>query len=646
MNNHYKRRQRRLQIGGFILGLVLPFALFFGTGSSQKLLAAGPTTYPRNQALYVTALDGTKIAIDVWLPLNLSPKTKIPAIMRTTPYWRARDWVDKSLETDPTTAELSPLYKEDVDKFNKAGYAVVLVDQRGTGASFGNFPLYSSRNEIQDYDAVVNWIVAQHWSNRKVGSYGTSADGNTAEFLAVTKNPAVKAVVPRHIDFDPYAQTWIPGGLFAEYAQAKDNSAAVKFLNSNANGCGFPENESEPACQQYIQQTGNKGVKPVDADKDKRLLAAAVQQHASNFDIYAAAKQLKYRDDPFGPFSSFEDISLYNFKNDIDRSQVAIYSWASWLDAGTADGVLSHFMTLSNPQKAIIGAWSHGPYRQADPFLPPDTPLNPSQPEQLRDIINFFDTYLKDNQGQPRNLRREIKYYTLGEQKWKTTNVWPPVGVTNQTWYLAANGGLTTTYPTEKVGAQTSADAYTVNFEATTGQNTRWFQNFDALTYTDRAEEDQKLLTYTSAPLPSDMEITGHPVVTLYASSTAADGAFFVYLEDVDANGKVTYITEGELRPLHRKVSKQVPPYKIFGPYHSFKRKDAMPLVPGQVAELRFSLLPTSVLIKQGHRIRVAIAGHDKDSFDRYPAEGTPVISMQHNEFYASRINLPVMPRS
>jgi hypothetical protein len=55
------------------------------------------------------------------------------------------------------------------------------------------------------------------------------------------------------------------------------------------------------------------------------------------------------------------------------------------------------------------------------------------------------------------------------------------------------------------------------------------------------------------------VEITGHPVVTLYVTSTAKDGAFYVYLEDVDENGKVTYVTEGQLRPLHRKVSNEIP---------------------------------------------------------------------------------------
>ena len=70
-----------------------------------------------------------------------------------------------------------------------------------------------------------------------------------------------------------------------------------------------------------------------------------------------------------------------------------------------------------------------------------------------------------------------------------------------------------------------------------------------------------------------------------------------------------------------------------------------MPLVPGQVAELRFALQPISVWVKKGHRLRVAIAGHDKDTFIRIPAEGTPAIAVQRNSRALSLIELPVIKK-
>jgi predicted acyl esterase len=80
-------------------------------------------------------------------------------------------------------------------------------------------------------------------------------------------------------------------------------------------------------------------------------------------------------------------------------------------------------------------------------------------------------------------------------------------------------------------------------------------------------------------------------------------------------------------------------------PYHTFKEVDARPLVPGKVAELSFGLLPTSVLIRKGHRIQVSIAGHDAGTFVRVPAQGTPVITLERDKRRASYIDLPVVQR-
>jgi len=151
-------------------------------------------------------------------------------------------------------------------------------------------------------------------------------------------------------------------------------------------------------------------------------------------------------------------------------------------------------------------------------------------------------------------------------------------------------------------------------------------------------------LTYTSEPLSQDLEITGHPVIYLQMTSTETDGAVIVYVEDVAPDGTVTLLTEGELRLIHRKASTKKPPYPQFGPYHSFERKDALPMQPGKVAEIGFDLLPLSVQVKAGHALRVAIAGHDKDSFERVLEHATPTYEFYRNAELASFIDIPVVP--
>jgi len=140
------------------------------------------------------------------------------------------------------------------------------------------------------------------------------------------------------------------------------------------------------------------------------------------------------------------------------------------------------------------------------------------------------------------------------------------------------------------------------------------------------------------------MEVTGHPVVTLFVTSTATDGQVFVYLEEVDEASRVRYVTEGQLRALHRKLSTGRPPYKTVVPYRTFLRRDAKPLVAGQITQLTFDLFPTSYLFRKGRRVRIAIAGADKDHFD--PLAGPPpTVQFYRGGAYCSRIDLPLIPR-
>jgi predicted acyl esterase len=59
---------------------------------------------------------------------------------------------------------------------------------------------------------------------------------------------------------------------------------------------------------------------------------------------------------------------------------------------------------------------------------------------------------------------------------------------------------------------------------------------------------DAKGITYTSMPLTTNLELTGHPVVHLWVSSTTGDANFFAHLEDIASDGKVSIITDGRLK--------------------------------------------------------------------------------------------------
>jgi putative CocE/NonD family hydrolase len=477
----------------------------------------------------------------------------------------------------------------------------------------------------------VDWIIEQPWSNGKVGAYGISYEGNTAELLARLNHPAVKAVAPQYGDVDVYGGILMPGGVFNQwFIQSWDSF--TRGLDAN-DMCVFVEGTAT-TCEQA--RTLFTGVKRVDADTDGAQLAAAVAGR-SDAHVYEAAQAIVYRDDEWGSTErTMADMGLFSDKDAIERSNVPMYVWVSWIDNASIEGAIERYQGFSNPQKLIIGPWCHSGGCHVDPLLPADTPTDPSEMEQFEMLVAFFDAYLKDDTGQAPTF--DITYYTLGEGAWKTSETWPPEGFTPQQWYFGADGTLSGDAPVDEAGT----DEYTVDWTATTGDATRWHTGLmrNDVVYPDRAKEDEKLLTYTSAPMEADVEITGNPIITLYVASTETDGAFHVYLEDVAPDGRVTYITEGIMRGIHRAESSAGPE-----PRHSFERADAAPMVPGEVAEIRFNLYATSVLIEKGHRIRIAISGHDASVFARYPAEGTPVLTVQRNSMYPSHVELPMKTR-
>ncbi len=581
-----------------------------------------------NTSCYVPMRDGVPLAVDVLLPKNLPAGEKIPAILIYTRYWRLMElrapfkWF---LQPEQMSSRLAKL----VPYFTSHGYAIVLADVRGTGASFGVWQHPWTDESVEDARTVIDWIVAQPWSNGNVGGTGVSYVGTTTELLGALNHPAVKALLPMFNHPDAYIDVAFPGGVFNQ-----------RFIRDWSDLDWVLDQNRLPAALGAFAGILVKGVKPVAGAENE--LARAVQQHEANGKVFDLAQQVTFRDDrDNSQHMAIEDMTVHRYRAQIEKSGAAVMGWGSWLDAGTSDAILRRFATYPNATRAFIGAWEHGGLFNASPYRAANGEANPPIAIQLREMHKFFDAYLKGVDTGAQTEKR-LFYFTLGAEQWQSTTTWPPAGVAPQRWYLHAEHALAPDVPTQDEGA----DQFAVDFAASTGDLNRWWEIGGIVrkpvTYTNRAQAAHHLLTYTSAPLARDTEITGHAIVKLYVTSTETDGAFIVYLEDVDAQGNVTYITEGELRALHRRVASAPAPYQTFVPYHTFKAQDALPLVPGEIAELHFGLYPTSVLIRAGHRLRVGIAGHDAGTFPRIPATGTPTITVARNRGHASWIELPI----
>jgi putative CocE/NonD family hydrolase len=599
-----------------------------GPAPTSDAVASVPTPYdvgePRyadlaRRSFHIPMRDGVRIAVDLWLPEGLAEGTALPTIVHQTRYWRSAELVwPASVFFDAPPDPIAALVRH--------GYAWVSVDARGSGASFGTRPYPWSPDEVRDGSEVVDWIVSQPWSNGNVGTFGTSYDGTTAEFLVTTRHPAVLAAAPRFSLFDVYADISHPGGLHMNWFTEN-----WRDFNGSIDHNDVPDHMKE---LMGWRARLVRGVRPVDGPEGDALLEAAVKDHAANWDVHEDALKITYRDDGNQAGESSDIFSPFSYAEQVDASKAAVWSWSGWYDGGYAHAAIKRHLTLTGSKnRLILGPWDHGGGHQVIGARSVATDF-----DNLGQLLKFFDHHLA---GADTGLLEDkpVHYYTQVEGRWKEADAWPPAADPMRL-YLGPRGTLGPDAPT----GSADADRYNVDPSHGTGDRARWNSLMGLpVFYDDRAVEDAKLLVYESPALDRDLEVTGHPVMTLYAASSADDGAFFAYLEDVAPDGSVTYVTEGVLRALHRKLATTPPPYRQAVPYRTFLRADARPLRPGQVAELVIDLLPTSYLFREGHKIRVAFAGADVDHFAQVPEGDPPTWEVQRNRAHPSHILLPVV---
>jgi putative CocE/NonD family hydrolase len=627
-------------VGVGVSSLGLTAAVWLGLRTLRTKLPGEertPADIRQSSSLYVKMRDGVEIAVTINLPPDLKPGDRVPVLMRTTRYWREPQigWALRMLVALHRARVPEELEDKQAAYFNQRHFAVLAVDARGSGASGGDRAMEWSPAEVTDMGEVAAWAARQPWSNGRVGTFGISYDGNAAELAAAANQPAIRAVMPLYDNFDVFAA--IQAGGVRQREQIQEWSNLVAALDRD-DVCGA---QGDQGWNCWRDRLMTPGVRRVDADWRGKHLAELVSQH-HNVNVAEAVSKIEFRDDPLDAFH-LGDISPSGLRARIEALKVPMMVWCGWLDGGGGEDALTRYRNFSNPQVVIIGPLSHGGDYDVDPFASNHTPPVPSTEEQFKMEADFFDRVLQNDRPEP--IESSVQYYTMGEGRWHTTKTWPPEGFSAERLYFAERNTLNAA----ATSAANASDSYTVDFTASTGKQTRWHTGFGGgdVVYPDRAEADKKLLVYTSQPLDADLEITGTPVLTVEMSSTASDGAIHAYLEDVSPEGRVTYVDEGVLRLIDRKeVDPKSLPYEPLGPAHSFLRKDAEPLAAGEAARIRFALYPTSVLLRKGHRIRLALAGADASVFERYPTDRTPTWIVYREAQQASFIDLPVRRES
>lgn len=660
------------------------------------------TTSARSSA-FVTMADGTKLAVDWWVPTGWQGRgpapTKFPTVFRYTPY--GRSFLD--LKTGQVPGD---------GFFLQHGYAYVSADMRGTGASFGWLNLMDPRAR-DDGKALVDWIAEQPWSDGTVGMRGGSYEGWSQLAVASKAPKALKAIAPEHAGWDRFLMH--PGGIYS-YAFMQVWTAVTWHTNRSATFAGFPIPPTPPV----IDEDDDGDVRdeiPVDlngngmfADDYRWPLSAGPEprypDNVRRTQHYYLAAVLQHLTDPAGAPGTFDGdpvvgaMRFWDTKRpgdgltspdlnwawlpEVMKSRVPMLTLAGWFDAFVEGSTMVHATTrVSNKGRMVARPVYHQGVSPAfaASIGADSTPLalvRLSREEELR----WFDRWLK---GKDNGVDREppVRLFVMNGG-WRSDSIWPPRGV-NTTLFIGAQHSLRrrpTPPGTDRLRADLAAySAWAPMFAAgpvaavqaaigrpvtpiaSYGRN-RHFMFGVPNGPPVRQQLESTSFVYTAAPLTEDVDVIGHPIVHLWAGSSAPDGDFFFYLEDVAPNGEAVLVTDYQHRagfhvpsPLSRLIPNN-PGVQVLPslPSYGYRKAEYDPRVfsDGQVHEIVTALNPTAWRFRKGHAIRLVVASADWPSFELHPRLSptnrpdaadnvVPTVRIAFGGRYRSRIELPVV---
>lgn len=538
-------------------------------------------------SFYVEVRDGTRLAVDLYRPTKggVVASEKLPVVWMHTPYNRRDYRGGEAAETYPGFAlRLAP-----------HGYNVAVVDFRGVYASFGKNIAYNRGEWIEaaKWDAydVTEWFAKQPWSNGKIGMWGCSATGGSQMQALTTRPPSLKAIIPMSAEFDAYHFTTV-GGIASPRPQAPPGQSGG--------------NDAVAARDRLAV--------PVDGPDGAALLAEAVASHKDNIESVGIVP-FKDSVSPSTGLVWWQTSSPHTYLEELKRSETGVLSVANWDEAGTRHGPFFTFNNLPTENtKLLVGPGTHCAW---------STVKDETGFDIVTEELRFFDHWLK---GKPNNVMNEpaVTYFTYNapaDSQWRTSETWPLANEQRTAFYLTPGGGLEQTASVARSERSTPMGpaplAQSVTIEAATGG-----------------------AAYETAALTHDMEVTGHPELTLWVKTDAGDTDVTARIDDVAPDGSTrSYQMLGRLRASHRALA--TPPYDHLGlPWRTFAEADARPLPAAEPVELKFDLLPMSYIFKAGNRVRVTITFADPQRRD-----SPPPVTILTGPAMPSALTLPLILR-
>ncbi len=555
----------------FLLLLILS-----GTGLTAAALQASPSeqSFVVENDVAVPVRDGVALRADILRPSGDGP---FPVLVYRTPY--GKEFALKEYTT----------FRHAVAR----GYAVVVQDVRGRYDSAGEFRPYE--NEGRDGYDTIEWAARQPWSNGAVGTFGLSYPGAVQWLAAVENPPHLKAMIPA-MTFSSAQNFFYAGGLWdmSWIEWIWDNIAPDVRAKKNLPG----PKTSEEAIAAWAQM----GPKM----QDELPLSQLEELHG------IAPYYYDWLTHPFD--DRWWD--WCDLRNKYSRVHAAVLNLSGWYDDNYGpEGATTNFAGLlkarslaSDPEShfaikpdahLLIGPWVHGVGSTAKAKAGERTFAAAAAIDYDEVILRWMDHYLR-GKANGVGTEKPVRYFVMGTDQWREADAWPPAS--KQTAYYLVSpktgdsrGALSGETPGIRkrfVSFLSDPAKPVVN-----SYNVSGAQDYRGLA--DRPD----VLTFDTAPLERDTEVTGPIHAQIYFSSDCRDTDLWVRLLDVAPDGTAFNLMSPGLDVLRASYRDQ--------------KKGRQLLKPQQVYKLRLDNLITSNVFRKEHRIRVQVSATFFPNFSR-----------------------------
>jgi putative CocE/NonD family hydrolase len=380
------------------------------------------------------------------------------------------------------------------------GYQVLVVSCRGTFGSGGDFDPF--RTEVQDGQAVVEWMRNQTWYTGTFATVGGSYLGYVQWALLTDPVKDMVAAVPAVSPVDFARATWGTGAMDLDIVRWADMVAHQEEPFSLWNTLRSTRSTEMDAVL--------KGTGP---------LAKAIHEHhggrSSWLDNMLARPDISD--------SYYEYMKLGRA---LDRADIPVLIITGWYDLFLEQSMEQYFKLRERGCNVAltVGPWTHMKSGPAS--------------EMNRHGFDWIEEHLAGSASVKRTV--PVQYFVTGAQEWRTAETFPPL-VQPTAFYLHGGGRLVS-----KLDASTPPTSG-FTFDPTKPTPTIGGNGLAAIggsvdDSTLAARKD--VLVFDTPALLSDFEICGQPKIELAHSTSSPFADVFVRVSEVDVNGKSRNITE------------------------------------------------------------------------------------------------------